>query len=83
MLAHFTSAKGVIASALTARGYGKTKPIVSNGTAEGRAQNRRVAFEVSNAPAHVSVVNEAASAASTEAAQQGQQPTTKTKKKDH
>jgi outer membrane protein W/outer membrane protein OmpA-like peptidoglycan-associated protein len=73
--------KGVIASALTARGYGKAKPMVSNDTAEGRAQNRRVAFEVSNAPAHVSVVNKAASAASTEAAQQGQQP--KTKKKNH
>jgi hypothetical protein len=73
--------KGVSASALTAKGYGKTKPLVSNDTAEGRAQNRRVAFEVTNTLAHVNVVNEAASAASTEAAQQGKQP--KTKNKEH
>jgi OOP family OmpA-OmpF porin len=74
--------KGVSASNLTAKGYGKAKPIVSNDTAEGRAQNRRVEFEVTNVPAHVNVVNQAASAASTEAAQQGEQPKTK-KKEDH
>ncbi len=72
--------KGVSPSNLTAKGYGKAKPIVSNDTAEGRAQNRRVEFEVTNAPAHVNVVNEGASAASTEAAQQGERP--KTKKKE-
>jgi outer membrane protein OmpA-like peptidoglycan-associated protein len=66
--------KGVSASALTAKGYGKASPIASNSTAEGRAENRRVAFVVTNAPAHVKVVTEDASAASTEAAQQGQQP---------
>ena len=69
--------KGVKASSLTAKGYGKAKPIVSNDTAEGRAQNRRVAFEVTNAPAHVNVVHEDASAASTDAAQQGARPKTK------
>jgi outer membrane protein len=69
--------KGVSASVLTAKGYGKAKPIASNDNAEGRAQNRRVAFEISNTPAHVNVVTEGASAASTEAAEQGQQPKTK------
>lgn len=73
--------KGAGASNLTAKGYGKADPIASNGTAEGRAQNRRVAFDVTNAPAHVKVVTEDASAASTEAAQQGEHR--KTKKKEH
>ena len=34
--------KGISASRLTTVSYGKTKPIASNDTAEGRAQNRRV-----------------------------------------
>jgi outer membrane protein OmpA-like peptidoglycan-associated protein len=34
--------KGVAADRLTARGYGPSKPIASNRTAEGRSQNRRV-----------------------------------------
>ncbi len=69
--------KGVSASVLTAKGYGKAKPIASNDTAEGRAQNRRVAFEIRNAPTHVNIVTEGASAASTEAAEKDQQPKTK------
>jgi outer membrane protein len=69
--------KSVSASVLTAKGYGKARPIASNDSAEGRAQNRRVAFEIRNAPAHVNVVTEDASAASTEAAEQGQQPKAK------
>ena len=73
--------KGVNASELTAKGYGKTKPIASNDTAEGRAQNRRVEFEVTNAPAHVKVINQGATAASTDAALQNQQA--KTVKKHH
>ncbi len=75
--------KGVGASALTAKGYGKADPIASNATAEGRTQNRRVAFQVTNAPAHVKVVTEDASAASTEAASQAAPSKAKTKKKEH
>jgi len=69
--------KGLVASSLTAQGFGKTKPIASNSTAEGRAENRRVEFEVTNAPAHVKVVTKEASAESTEAAEQNPQSTKK------
>lgn len=34
--------KGVAADRMTAQGYGETRPVASNATAEGRAQNRRV-----------------------------------------
>jgi OOP family OmpA-OmpF porin len=64
--------RGVGATALTTKGYGKAKPIAGNDTAEGRAQNRRVAFEVTNGLAHVIVVKEGASDASTQAAKQGE-----------
>jgi len=37
-------AQGVDASRLTTKGYGSTKPIDSNDTPEGRANNRRVEF---------------------------------------
>jgi OOP family OmpA-OmpF porin len=40
--------KGVAADRLTARGYGPSKPIASNKTAEGRAQNRRVELTRTN-----------------------------------
>ena len=37
---------GVTASMLTAKGYGDTKPLESNDTAEGKAKNRRMEFSV-------------------------------------
>ena len=37
---------GVSGSRLTAQGFGKTNPVASNDTAEGRAQNRRVELVV-------------------------------------
>jgi OmpA-OmpF porin, OOP family len=64
--------KGVNGS-LTAKGYGKASPIATNDTTEGRAQNRRVEFQVTNAPPHVNVVTvEEATPQSTEAAKQGE-----------
>jgi outer membrane protein OmpA-like peptidoglycan-associated protein len=69
--------RGLVASSLSAQGFGKTKPIASNSTAEGRAENRRVEFEVTNAPAHVKVVTKEASAESTDAAEHNPQPTKK------
>jgi outer membrane protein OmpA-like peptidoglycan-associated protein len=38
--------KGVDASRLEATGYGETKPVDTNNTAEGRANNRRVEFTI-------------------------------------
>jgi len=40
---------GVDNERLVARGYGASKPVADNSTAEGRAQNRRVEFRVINA----------------------------------
>ena len=48
--------KGVGSSNLTAKGYGEADPIASNKTTEGRALNRRVQFQVNNAPAGVKVI---------------------------
>jgi len=42
----FLISMGVPADRLEAVGYGETRPIASNQTAEGRARNRRTAFEV-------------------------------------
>jgi len=37
---------GVGAERMTAVGYGKTRPIASNDSEEGRARNRRIEFDV-------------------------------------
>jgi OOP family OmpA-OmpF porin len=37
---------GVGAERMTAVGYGKTRPVASNDTEEGRARNRRIEFDV-------------------------------------
>ena len=44
----YLQSHGVAASRMTARGFGKTNPVASNETAEGRAQNRRVELIVNN-----------------------------------
>jgi outer membrane protein OmpA-like peptidoglycan-associated protein len=42
----FLAENGVPASAITARGFGKTQPVASNDSAEGRQRNRRVELVV-------------------------------------
>jgi outer membrane protein OmpA-like peptidoglycan-associated protein len=44
----FLIAHGVAEDRLTAKGFGPSKPIASNKTAEGRAQNRRVELTRTN-----------------------------------
>jgi hypothetical protein len=70
----YLATKGVNPSTLTAKGFGKSDPIASNKTAEGRAENRRVAFRITNVPAHVHVTTEGATQATTEAAEQKATP---------
>ena len=38
--------KGMSPSRVSANGYGETRPALSNDTAEGRRENRRVVFEI-------------------------------------
>jgi outer membrane protein OmpA-like peptidoglycan-associated protein len=42
----FLAQQGVPASSITARGFGKTQPVTSNDTVEGRQRNRRVELVV-------------------------------------
>ncbi|MEJ6405076.1 OmpA family protein [Yoonia sp. 2307UL14-13] len=44
-VAEFLIARGIPGSALQGVGYGEEDPIASNGTIEGRAENRRITFE--------------------------------------
>jgi outer membrane protein OmpA-like peptidoglycan-associated protein len=44
---NYLTQQGVLESSTTATGFGKTRPIASNDTAEGRQQNRRVELIVS------------------------------------
>jgi OmpA-OmpF porin, OOP family len=45
-VADYLTKAGIAAERMTAVGYGKMHPIASNDTEEGRAQNRRIEFEV-------------------------------------
>jgi outer membrane protein OmpA-like peptidoglycan-associated protein len=65
----YLMSKGIDGARLTAHGYGKNNPMATNATAEGRAQNRRVEFKISNPPASVRVQTENASPASQAAAE--------------
>lgn len=38
--------KGIVATRLTAKGYGASKPVASNSSDEGKQQNRRTEFEI-------------------------------------
>lgn len=42
----YLAGKGISKSRMTAKGYGSTSPVASNGSAEGRAQNRRTEFKI-------------------------------------
>lgn len=43
---NYLTGEGVAANKITAKGYGKAKPVVTNNTEEGRSQNRRVEFTI-------------------------------------
>jgi outer membrane protein OmpA-like peptidoglycan-associated protein len=43
----YLTAQGIKSDAVTSRGFGKTQPVASNSTAEGRQRNRRVEMVVS------------------------------------
>ncbi len=43
---NYLTSKGIAANRLTAQGYGSSKPIASNSTADGRQENRRTEFEI-------------------------------------
>lgn len=46
-VANYLSAQGVDSRRFAVTGFGESRPVASNGTAEGRAQNRRVEIQLS------------------------------------
>ena len=50
-VADFLKAQGVPANLITTSGLGQAHPVATNGTAEGRAKNRRVEIDIVEAPA--------------------------------
>ncbi|TXH04815.1 MAG: OmpA family protein [Nevskiaceae bacterium] len=75
--------QGVEGRNLTAKGFGLTKPVASNDTEAGRAENRRVEFVVVNAPATVKVVNQNPTEASKTAAEGADKKPAKKAKRKH
>ena len=65
-------AKGVRDANLQATGLGESRPIASNDTEDGRAQNRRVEFVVLNKPANVKVESGESTTRSKQAAEAGE-----------
>jgi len=48
VMEHLTKVGGVPAEMLSSKGWGETKPLVSNDTEEGREDNRRVEFLITD-----------------------------------
>lgn len=67
---HYLISKGVAAKNLQAAGFGESKPIASNETADGRTENRRVEFAIVEKPQHLNVLRGASSDKSKAAAKQ-------------
>ena len=49
---NYLAAQGVAPGRIIARGFGETRPIASNATPQGRAQNRRVEIRIRPRPAN-------------------------------
>lgn len=73
--------KGANAANITAKGYGESRPISSNDSPEGRADNRRVEFRLDGGAEYLKVYNEESSRESKKAAiKAGEKPRRKAKK---